>query len=469
NLHQYFYHRDDIPSWLYRLSLKYGGVFEMYFGPNKQLMINDSRVVERVMSPAKDGNYFMRFKTKIGLDELDMGSNGTLFNVDFNSWSHIRKIIFRIISSPNALRFSEKLANDIFQDLEKLWDSLIEKQGQICHKKQKKSVTIDFMPWTKIIFAESIMLMTTSRKPNLLSSYYNRITNKNLDGNIKRDSNEEFLERFVIASDCVQYYLLVPPLIRNLPIVNTYTKYLYDNVTWTRKYGCELAKERRKEIENIDDSEKLSRDLLNMLLTVNTPKDITQGISNDDNEKPMTDQEVGDTMIEIISEGIDSPSNALGSILYCVGNNPDVEQRIIEEIETVLGNKSDSNITHEDLNKLEYIEAVIKEVLRIRPATATISRFSANSDQIDEYTIPASTQLAINIMGLQMNPKYWEEPTKFNPSRFLASSNNNEKESYNKNAFVLFGGGLRVCPGSTSIYKVRNCKSESARGNKHEH
>ncbi|CAJ0769689.1 8290_t:CDS:1, partial [Entrophospora sp. SA101] len=222
NLHQYFYHRDDIPSWLYRLSLKYGGVFEMYFGPNKQLMINDSRVVERVMSPAKDGNYFMRFKTKIGLDELDMGSNGTLFNVDFNSWSHIRKIIFRIISSPNALRFSEKLANDIFQDLEKLWDSLIEKQGQICHKKQKKSVTIDFMPWTKIIFAESIMLMTTSRKPNLLSSYYNRITNKNLDGNIKRDSNEEFLERFVIASDCVQYYLLVPPLIRNLPIVNTY-------------------------------------------------------------------------------------------------------------------------------------------------------------------------------------------------------------------------------------------------------
>jgi cytochrome P450 len=49
-------------------------------------------------------------------------------------------------------------------------------------------------------------------------------------------------------------------------------------------------------------------------------------------------------------------------------------------------------------------------------------------------------------LSLHVHPNYWEEPTKFNPSRFLASSNNG-KEVYDKNALVYFGGGLRMCPG----------------------
>src|SRR4051794_21202564 len=67
NLHHYFYHRNDIPSWLIQLTLKYGNVFELYFGSNKYLMISDSRIVERVMSSAKDNNYFVRVTTRKGL------------------------------------------------------------------------------------------------------------------------------------------------------------------------------------------------------------------------------------------------------------------------------------------------------------------------------------------------------------------------------------------------------------------
>ena len=50
-------------------------------------------------------------------------------------------------------------------------------------------------------------------------------------------------------------------------------------------------------------------------------------------------------------------------------------------------------------------------------------------------------------MGLHMNPNYWDEPMKFNPSRFLQSDINSGKESFDKNAFLYFGGGLRMCPG----------------------
>src|SRR5438045_3338627 len=92
NLHQYFYHRNDLQNWLHHLSLKYGDVFELYYGSCKYLMISDSKVVERMMSPVKDNNYFVRITTRDGLDDLQKGHNGMLFNVDFNSWSYIKKI-----------------------------------------------------------------------------------------------------------------------------------------------------------------------------------------------------------------------------------------------------------------------------------------------------------------------------------------------------------------------------------------
>ncbi|CAJ0826524.1 8984_t:CDS:2 [Entrophospora sp. SA101] len=223
-MYQYFYHRKDIPSWLHQSSLKYGDIFELYFGSDKCLMISDLRIVERVMSPAKDGNYFVRVATRKGLDELQKSNNGILFNEDFNSWSYIRKVLIRATVSPSALRFAVTTLNNVFHDLEKLWDSLIEEQGQFLHDEQEKSVEIDFATWAKRIFAETTMLLIVGRQPNLLSTYYNRITNKN---NIQKNSNEEFLDRLAIASDCVQYYVSVPSfiLLRIRPVTATISRF----------------------------------------------------------------------------------------------------------------------------------------------------------------------------------------------------------------------------------------------------
>ncbi|CAG8791968.1 1598_t:CDS:2, partial [Dentiscutata erythropus] len=421
---------------------KHGDVFELYFGSCKYLMISDPKIVERVMSPVKDSNYFVRITAKDGLDELKKGNNGLLFNVDFNSWSYIRKF-FKVIMTPNDLKLVT--VTNTFQELENFWNSLIDNYGQFLNDEHEKSFEIDFVPWSRNFFAETIMLLTASKKLDLLPNHYNKIT-KNLI-NSQNSNEEEFLDRLILSSECVQYFIVVPPLIRNFPLIKFYTNYLYKNLTWTRNYVCDLVKENRKIIESIEDKEKLPFDILTMLLTANTPRDITHSISNDNNEKPMmpmTDEEVADNMVEILSEGIDSPANTLSFIVYYVGYNLEVEQLIIDEIERVFGHGPNFNITYEDLSKLEYIEAVIKEALRIRPITATISRFSENFDQIDEYKIPSSTQLAINVMGLHMNPNYWKKPNEFNPSRFLP--NNNKSESFNKNAFMYFGGGLRMCP-----------------------
>ncbi|CAJ0747826.1 3008_t:CDS:2, partial [Entrophospora sp. SA101] len=174
-------------------------------------------------------------------------------------------------------------------------------------------------------------------------------------------------------------------------------------------------------IENISDKENLTPDMLNMLLTINTPKDITQGIANDFNDKPMTDDEINNVLSETF---------ALSCLIYYALSYPEVEENILKEIKKVFGDKS--NLDYEDLKKFEYIEA------------------SANFDQIGDYKIPGSILLSINVQSLHMNPNYWNEPTKFDPSRFLNKNHDNNSgidDSFIKNTFLHFGGGLRICPG----------------------
>ncbi|KAF0467422.1 cytochrome P450 [Gigaspora margarita] len=316
NLHQYFYHRNDMSSWHRQLSSRYRGIFELYFGSNKYLMISDARLVERILNTAKNNNYFVCIETEKELDKLQKENNGLLFNADLKSWTFIKKVFVKTIASPNAIKTAIKFIRNIFQNLKIIWDNLIDNQDQFLNDEQEKFVDIDFIPWSKNIFAKCIMLLIANRQFNLLSTHYNRISNINPDD--QKNSYEEFLDYLVIASDCMQYYTTV--------------------------------------------------------------------------------------------------------LLFI--------------------------LTYEDLYKLKYIDTVVKEVLRVRPAMVTISCFSDNSDQIDNYKIPASTQLVINVIGLHMNPKYWKEPTKFNLSRFLLNNNkNNDTFNTNKNAFMNFGGGLCICFG----------------------
>ncbi|CAG8811814.1 21534_t:CDS:1, partial [Racocetra persica] len=150
---------NNISSWHHQMSLKYGGIFELYFGTSKYLMVCDSRIVERIMNTSKDNNYFIRIATSKGLDTLQKGNNGLLFNANFKSWTSIKKVFIRTLASPNALKTAMKLVNSIFQDLETLWDNLIEEQGQFLNGEQDRSVDIDIIPWSKKLFAENIMLL----------------------------------------------------------------------------------------------------------------------------------------------------------------------------------------------------------------------------------------------------------------------------------------------------------------------
>ncbi|KZT04209.1 cytochrome P450 [Laetiporus sulphureus 93-53] len=135
--------------------------------------------------------------------------------------------------------------------------------------------------------------------------------------------------------------------------------------------------------------------------------------------------------------GSDTQSIATQSFIMALALNPDVLARAQAEVDNVVGN--DCCPTYDDEDKLPYIRAMVREVLRWRPTGPTaIPHASIQDDEYKGYFIPGGSMVIPNIWSMQMDPKVFEQPETYNPQRYLDDPNL---------PFHAFGFGDRVCPG----------------------
>ena len=120
-----------------------------------------------------------------------------------------------------------------------------------------------------------------------------------------------------------------------------------------------------------------------------------------------------------------------------------VKARFLEEIKSIFGEEiTDYKITYEDLDKFKYLDAMIKESMRLRPVLPINARIISSTDTVAGYKWDPDTKFYINKIYIQLQKDYWEKPEKFMPDRFL-----NEEKGIVKNSFTPFGGRTRPCPG----------------------
>ncbi|XP_042501716.1 trans-cinnamate 4-monooxygenase [Macadamia integrifolia] len=126
-------------------------------------------------------------------------------------------------------------------------------------------------------------------------------------------------------------------------------------------------------------------------------------------------------------------------------NHPEIQQKLRNELDTVLG--PGVQVTEPDTYKLPYLQAVVKETLRLRMAIPLlVPHMNLNDAKLGGYEIPAESKILVNAWWLANNPAQWKNPEQFRPERFLEEEAKVEANG-NDFRYLPFGVGRRSCPG----------------------
>ncbi|KAG5233578.1 hypothetical protein OIU78_026723 [Salix suchowensis] len=126
-------------------------------------------------------------------------------------------------------------------------------------------------------------------------------------------------------------------------------------------------------------------------------------------------------------------------------NHPEIQKKLRHELDTVLG--PGHQITEPDTYKLTYLNAVIKETLRLRMAIPLlVPHMNLHDAKLGGFDIPAESKILVNAWWLANNPAHWKDPEEFRPERFLEEEAKVEANG-NDFRYLPFGVGRRSCPG----------------------
>ncbi|RDH43402.1 cytochrome P450 [Zooshikella ganghwensis] len=193
---------------------------------------------------------------------------------------------------------------------------------------------------------------------------------------------------------------------------------IFNNI---KKLLLKHIKEQSKQPSNQTNS------ILNILLTQK---------NNDTNE--LNEEIICDELLTLLEAGFGTTAIMLSWTLFYILSTPKVYQKLTEELLLVL---DDGSISSYNISDLIYLEAVIKEALRIQTIIPTTGvRLVQDDFFIGGYTLPKGTMLACCSYLVHINPEYYSNPNSFKPERFLGK----KPLPYHWNPF---GGGSRRCIG----------------------
>ena len=174
------------------------------------------------------------------------------------------------------------------------------------------------------------------------------------------------------------------------------------------------------------------------------PKEDLLGIllnARDEDGNAMEEDEICEEILGMIIGGHETTATALTWIWYELHHHPDVEEKLVEEIRSVVG---EDPLGPEHFCQMKYANMVIQEAMRLHPPFWFENRNTTTEVELGGQTIPRGAMVAFSRYSLHRHPDFWESPDSFDPSRFDPENRNNPGASC---AYVPFGGGPRVCIG----------------------
>ncbi|KXJ79843.1 hypothetical protein RP20_CCG027716 [Aedes albopictus] len=146
--------------------------------------------------------------------------------------------------------------------------------------------------------------------------------------------------------------------------------------------------------------------------------------------------------------GFDTLSTGLTFLTYELALNPEIQQRLYEEVMETESNLDGKPLTYEVLQQMQYMDMVISESLRKWPPGIVGDRYCTKDyhykDSVGSFVIEKGKSVWIPSIAIHNDPRYYPNPDKFDPERFSEEN----KSKINPAAYIPFGAGPRNCIGS---------------------
>jgi len=250
-----------------------------------------------------------------------------------------------------------------------------------------------------------------------------RVVAKVLFGvDVKNESKEVAAALNLLMKHSSGARMLLPPTTRYLPL--PFLIRARRAVRQLDEVVYRMIRERRK-------SENDNGDLLSMLMS-----------ATDEDGSRMTDRQLRDEVMTFLLAGHETTALSLSWTWYLLSENPDVEDKLHQELSLALNGNPPS---FDDLPRLCYTEAVIKESMRLYPPAWSLARTAAKDFEIGGYLVPAGSNVVMSQWIMHRDPRFFPSPEQFDPGRWFEEPT----QRLPRFAYFPFGGGPRYCVGAS--------------------
>ncbi|KAF5289899.1 hypothetical protein FQA39_LY14961 [Lamprigera yunnana] len=391
---------DFIPRYL-EYKKMYGDVVKLYIGPDpSMLMINDYKFIEYVLKSVKILDKALEYRYL-----FKWLGNGLVTSNGNQTWKKHRKLI--------APSFNTMIIEEFFETFESNSLLLVNKLRK---EIGKPSFNIyKYMSLCSLdIICESSMGISVNAQNSVHSDYVAAV----------KVMCALIIERgfSLLRYDC--FYIFSSLYQKEKQAVRVLQQRT-DNVVKNRNRKYVLKTESEK-----GTNKKRRPTFLDLLLRYNQNNDLTE-------------DEMKDEVNTFMFAGHDTTTSALSFTLYCLSNNPEVQSKVVQEMDEILGDDMQRSLTLSNFQLMKYLDAVIKESLRLYPPVPFIGRVVSEEFEFDGKLIPKGISLLLNIYGIHHNPNFYPDPESFKPERFMDETDNTRP----KYTFLPFSSGMRNCIG----------------------
>ncbi|XP_060540056.1 cytochrome P450 3A9-like [Pantherophis guttatus] len=392
---------------------KYGKIWRIYDGRQPIIAVLDPAIIKTVLVK----ECYTTFTNRRAFPAPDILKNAVSMSQD-EQWKRIRTVL-----SPT---FTSGKLKEMFPIIKHYGEILI----QNVQKKMENDEPID----VKDVFGAYSMDVVTSTSFGIDINSMNNPKDPFVKQIKKLTKFSSFDPRIILA-------FTFPAL---MPIFNALnlTAFSWEAVNFFTKSFSKMKESRLKEgqgsrvdfLQMMIDSQNNKKDSVN-----NGKNSTSNGLNH--SYKGLSDKEILAQAFIFVFAGYEPTSNSLGYMAYNLATHPDVQQKLQEEIDTVLPNKAP--VTYDAIMQLEYLDMVLNETQRIYPLGGRIERVCKTDVEINGMTIPKGTVIMIPPLILHQVPEYWPEPEEFRPERFSKEN----KENIDPYTYLPFGAGPRNCLG----------------------